>query len=85
MVRPVLSECAMDEQLRVRRHRREAASSGLWEAAYRTGNWAAIAEAKALAETLRVAGIQAKRLAGIAEGLTVCADGILEPGHGRAA
>ncbi len=33
----------------------------------------------------RQADSQAKRLAGIADGLITCADGLFEPGHGVAA
>lgn len=84
MPRPVtLTEHAMDAQSILRETRRRMAP--MYEAALRSHNVAAIAEAKAVAESIRIAERQSKRLAGIAEGLLVCADGLFEPGHGAAA
>ena len=57
----------------------------LFEAAIRTGDGALISECQALAKTLKAAHIQVRRIAGIADGLVVCADGLFEPGHGAAA
>lgn len=78
-----LAEEAMEAQVRVRDVRRSMAV--LYQKALRSGNAAAISEAKHIADTLRVAEIQSRRLAGIADGLIVCADGLFEPGHGAAA
>lgn len=84
MPRPmVLAEQAMETTSLIRELRRQTAP--LFEAAMRSGNGAAMAEAHALASTFRVAERQAKRIAGIADGLVVCADGLWEPGHGAAA
>lgn len=78
-----LAEYAMEAQASLRSVRRGLAP--LYESALRSGNLAAIAEAKHVAESIRIAEKQAKRLAGIAEGLVICADGLWEPGHGAAA
>jgi hypothetical protein len=84
MPRPeTLAALAMEAQVVLRDYRRSMAP--MYEAAIRSGNAAAISEAKHIAETLRVGERQAKRLAGIADGLITCADGLFEPGHGRAA
>ena len=84
MPRPVsLAEYAMDAQSILRETRRRMAP--MYEAALRSHDHAAIAEAKAVAESIRIAERQSRRLAGIADGLIVCADGLFEPGHGRAA
>lgn len=84
MPRPVtLAEHALDAQVILRETRRRMAP--LYEAALRSNNLSAIAEAKAVADSIRVAERQSHRLAGIAEGLVVCADGLFEPGHGAAA
>jgi hypothetical protein len=84
MPRPeTLAALAMEAQVVLRDYRRSMAP--MYEAAIRSGNAAAISEAKHIAETLRVGERQAKRLAGIADGLVTCADGLFEPGHGRAA
>lgn len=79
---PLASE-AMETQVGLREFRLSRAP--LFEAALRSGSHAAISEAHALAATLHVAEKQARRLAGIADGLVICADGLFEPGHGRAA
>lgn len=79
---PLAAE-AMEAQVGLREFRRSRAR--LFEAALQSGNHAAVAEAHALAATLRIAEKQARRLAGIADGLITCADGLFEPGHGRAA
>lgn len=83
MPRPMpVVEHAMEAHARIRRLRKDVAP--MFEAALGTGNWNVVAETKALAETLRIGQLQAKRLAGLAEGIG-CADGIVAPGHGRAA
>lgn len=84
MARPAaLADHAVEAQAVLRATRR--AMAPMYEAAVRSGNAAAISEAKHVAESIRTAERQAKRLAGIADGLVVCADGLFEPGHGRAA
>ena len=84
MPRPItLSEHAVEAQVVIRDARR--AMAPMYEAALRSHNAAAISEAKHVAGTLKVAERQARRLAGIADGLLVCADGLFEPGHGIAA
>jgi hypothetical protein len=83
MARPIpLVAEAMEAQVALRDLRRSRAP--LFEAAFRSGNHAAMQEAQALAETLRIAEAQARRIAGLAEP-RVCPDGIFEIGHGRAA
>lgn len=72
---------AMDTQadlLRVQVH-----AAPLFEAALATGDWSLMSEVHSLAGLLKVARKQAKRIAGMAD--SMCADGIAEPGHGRAA
>lgn len=84
MPRPVsLADHAIDAQVVLREARR--AMAPLYAAALASRNLAAIAEAKHVADSIRVAERQAKRLAGIADGLVSCADGLFEPGHGAAA
>jgi hypothetical protein len=84
MPRPIaMAEFAVEAQAVLRETRRQMAP--LYEAALRTHNAAVISEAKHVAESLRIAQVQAKRLAGLADGLHGCADGLFEPGHGRAA
>jgi hypothetical protein len=78
-----LPELAVEAQVRLRELRRSMAP--MYEAALVSRNLAAIAEAKHVADSIRVAERQAKRVAGIADGLVICADGLFEPGHGRAA
>ena len=56
----------------------------LFEAALASGDFAVAAEAKALHETLKVAGLQARRLTGLAEGVA-CPDGQVGLFHGSAA
>jgi hypothetical protein len=83
MPRPMpVVEHAMEAHARLRRLRKDVAP--MFEAALGTGDWNVVAETKALAETLRIGQLQAKRLAGMAERVP-CVDGIAEPGHGRAA
>lgn len=77
-----LDELAVEAQVQIRDMRR--ASAPLYEAALRSGDWRVMAETKAFAETLRVAGVQAKRLAGLAAGVA-CPDGRVGLWHGRAA
>lgn len=84
MPRPItLTEHAVEAQAVLRETRR--AMAPMYAVALRSGNAAAISEAKHVAEPIRVAERQARRLAGIADGLITCADGLFEPGHGRAA
>jgi hypothetical protein len=83
MPRPMpVVEHAMEAHARLRRLRKDVAP--MFEAALGTGDWNVVAETKALAETLRIGQLQAKRLAGMAEAIP-CVDGIAEPGHGAAA
>lgn len=84
MGRPAaLAALAMEAQVALRETRREMAP--MYAAALASGNLSAISEAKAVADSIRIAERQAKRLAGIADGLIVCADGLFGPAHGRAA
>lgn len=57
----------------------------LYEAAVKTGRGDVIGECQALSRTLKSAHLQLRRIAGLADGLVVCADGLFEPGHGAAA
>jgi hypothetical protein len=83
MTRPLaLDEAAVEFQVGVRELRRRAAAP-LWEAALGSGRWDQMSDAKALDGILKVADRIAKRMAGRVA--STCADGILEPGHGRAA
>ena len=77
-----LDECSVEFQARLRELRREAAAP-LWEAAIGTGDSSQLRDAKQLDQLLRVADRIAKRMAGRVR--STCADGMLEPGHGRAA
>lgn len=83
MPRPLpVDLAAVEFQVGVRELRRHAAAP-LWEAAIGSGDWGQLSDAKELDQLLRVADRIAKRMAGrVSAG---CADGILEPGHGRAA
>lgn len=74
-------ERAMEVQVALRSMRTH--THPLYEAAVATGNWTLLAECRALAATLKVAALQTRRIAGMAE--TACADGVEAPGHGRAA
>lgn len=76
-------EHAMEVQVGLRALR--SSTHPLWESAIASGNGLLMAECKALAGTLRIANRQAQRIAAIADGLVVCADGLFEPGHGAAA
>lgn len=79
-----LVERAMECQVAIRELR--SATHPLWEAAVASGNWAVMAEAKALAATLKTAAGQARRIAGLAEPSFVdCSEGLRRTGHGRAA
>lgn len=80
-VAPV-AELAMEAQVGILELARRIAP--LYERALASGDYAVMAETKALAQTLKVARLQAKRIAGFAERIE-CADGLWEPGHGRAA
>lgn len=77
-----LDEQSVEFQVALRDLRREHAAP-LWEAAIASGDWGQLADAKALDGVLRVADKIAKRMAGRV--MAQCADGLLEPGHGRAA
>ena len=77
-----IDEASIEFQAGVRELRHHAAAP-LWEAAIASGEWAQLSDAKALDGILRVADRIAKRMAGRVA--STCADGILEPGHGRAA
>lgn len=82
VARPVpLVEHAMEVHAHLRRFRKDTAP--LYLAALATGNFTVMSETHALAESLRIAQLQAKRLAGFAE--IACADNIAKPGHGTAA
>jgi hypothetical protein len=84
MPRPIgVAELPVEAQAVLRETRRRMAP--LYEAALRTRDASVISEAKHVAESLRVAQVQARRLAGLADGLHDCADGLFEPGHGTAA
>lgn len=77
---PSVTEQAMEVHAHLRRFRKDTAP--LYAAALATGDFTVMAETHALAETLRIAQLQARRLAGFAE--AACADGRAEPGHGLA-
>lgn len=77
-----LDEQAIEFQVALRDLRRQHAAP-LWEAAVASGEWSQLADAKALAGILKVADRIAKRMAGRVS--APCVDGLLEPGHGRAA
>lgn len=82
MGRPVPAvECAMEVQTALRDLR--TATHPLYLAALATGNMPLLDGCRALAQTLRVAATQAKRIAGLAE--VRCPDGIEAIGHGKAA
>lgn len=83
MPRPTpLVEQAMEATAQIRRLRKTLAP--LYAAALATGNFTVVSEAHALSESLRIAQLQSKRLAGFAED-QACPDGLLMPGHGAAA
>lgn len=82
MPRPIpIVEQAMEVQAQLRRLRK--ATAPMYEAALATHDSGVLFETHALAQTLRVALIQAKRIAGMAE--ATCPDDIATPGHGAAA
>jgi hypothetical protein len=83
MPRPApLDEQSVEFQVALRELRRSKAAP-LWEAAIASGDWGQLADAKALDGVLKVADRIAKRMAGRVA--SPCTDGLLEPGHGRAA
>lgn len=83
MARPLpVVEHAMEAQARIRRLRKDLAP--MYEAAFATGDWTVMSETHALAETLRIGQLQARRLAGLTTRIA-CIDGVAAPGHGRAA
>lgn len=83
MPRPVaIDEQSVEFQVALRDLRRRHAAP-LWEAAIASGDWGQLSDAKALEGALRTADRIAKRMAGRVS--ATCADGLLEPGHGRAA
>lgn len=77
-----LDEQSVEFQVALRDLRRRFAAP-LWEAAIASGDWGQLSDAKALDGVLKVADRIAKRMAGRVS--APCADGLLEPGHGRAA
>jgi len=82
MPRPLpIVEHAMEVQAVLRQLRKSTAP--MYEAALRTGDSGVLFETHALAQTLRVAQIQARRIAGMAT--AVCPDDEVLPGHGAAA
>lgn len=80
--RLALDEQSVEFQVALRDLRRQHAAP-LWEAAIATGDWGQLSDAKALDGVLRAAERLARRMAGRAA--SGCADGLFEPGHGRAA
>ena len=83
MPRPLpVDEAAVEFQVALRDLRRGPAAL-LWESAIGSADWGQLSDAKALAGVLRVAERIARRMAGRAQ--APCADGLFEPGHGRAA
>lgn len=82
MARPIpVVEHAMEVQATLRRLRKDTAP--MYKAALATGDIGVLWETHALAQTLRIAQAQAKRIAGMAS--SACPDDIARPGHGRAA
>lgn len=82
MPRPVaVVELGMEAQTAIRSLRKSTAP--LYEAALASGDYPVIQETHALAESLRIAGLQARRLTGFAQAL--CPDGRKGAAHGRAA
>lgn len=71
----------MEAQVALRSLR--AVSAPLWEAALASGDWALMADCKALSVTFGIASVQLRRMTRRADEL--CPDGLLEPGHGAAA
>ncbi len=62
------------------------AGAPLWTAALLLGDFGVLAECHALAGTHKAMRTQLRRIAGMADGLGVCADGMAAgAGHGRAA
>ena len=80
--RPAIDEQSVEFQVALRDLRRRHAAP-LWECAIASGDWGQLSDAKALDGVLKVAERIARRMAGRAA--AGCADGLLEPGHGRAA
>lgn len=83
MPRPMpVVEHAMEVQATIRRLRKTTAP--MYEAALATGDIGVLWETHALAQTLRIAQDQAKRIAGMVE--AACPDEpVRRPGHGAAA
>lgn len=70
MPRPVSPRAAVAEgacEVQVRLHETHRASAPLWEAAFRTGDRALLAECQSLATIMRAAMACARRIAGLAE------------------
>lgn len=82
MARPPLAALAIETQVGIRELAR--ATAPLYEAAMRSGDFSIMAETKALAGTFRTARTQARRIAGLAEGIE-CPDGHHGLWHGKAA
>jgi hypothetical protein len=80
--RPGAADLAIEAQVAIGALQRSTAP--LYEAAMASGDFSVMAETKALAGTLRTARLQARRIAGLAEGIE-CPDGLILFGHGRAA
>lgn len=82
MPRPIpIVKHAMEVQAALRALKK--ATAPMYEAALATRDSGVLFETHALAETLRVALIQARRIAGMAE--ATCPDDVARPGHGAAA
>lgn len=80
--RPSATEHAMDAQVALRDFRHACAP--LWASAVASGDWSLMAESHALADTLRTAQRQLRRIAGRADSIA-CPDGVAGASHGRAA
>jgi hypothetical protein len=76
--------CAMDLLVRIDEAFRSCGGQ-LWEAALLIGDYALLSECHALNGTHRAMRTQLRRIAGRADSLFRCADGIAAPGHGRGA
>lgn len=82
-MRPIpIVEHAMEVQATLRRLRKD--TSPMYAAALASGDYAVVQETHALAQSLRIAQAQAKRIAGMVE--SACPDEpVRAPGHGAAA
>ena len=83
MPRPLaLDEAAMEVQVATRELRLRTADP-LWRAAIASCDWRTLSDAHALDDLFRAAERLARGMAGLSR--STCADGLLTPGHGRAA